>query len=44
MYIPYDVLSIDFVIIYFDAYIFNSTDFMFKFLTHVQQFENICKP
>jgi len=41
IYKPYDVLSIDFVIIYFDAYIF--IDFMFKVQTHVLQFENICK-
>ncbi len=30
--------------IYFDAYIFISIDFMFKVQTNVQQFENICKP
>jgi hypothetical protein len=44
IYKPYDVLLVDFVFIYFDAYIFISTDFMFKVQTHVQQFENICKP
>jgi hypothetical protein len=44
IYIPYDVLSIDFVIFYFDAYIFISIDFMFEVQIHVQQFENICKP
>ncbi len=44
IYIYYNVLSIDFVIFYFDVYIYNSIDFMFKVQTHVQQFENICKP
>jgi hypothetical protein len=28
----------------FDAYILIFIDFMFKVETHVQQFENICKP
>jgi hypothetical protein len=41
---PYDVLSIDFVIFYFDVYVSISIEFMFKVQTHVQQFENICKP
>jgi hypothetical protein len=44
IYKPYDVLSTDFVIFYFDVYIFTSIDFMFKVQIHVQQFENICKP
>jgi hypothetical protein len=40
----YDVLSIDFVIFYFDAYVFMYIDFMFKVQTHVLQFENILNP
>jgi hypothetical protein len=44
IYIIYNVLSIDFVIFYFDAYIYISIDFMFKVQTHVLQFENICTP
>jgi hypothetical protein len=44
IYKLYDILSIDFVIFYFDVYIYISIDFMFKVETHVQQFENICKP
>jgi hypothetical protein len=43
IYILYDVLSNDFVIFYFDAYICIYIDFMFKVQTHVLQFENICK-
>ncbi len=38
------MLSIDFVLIYFEAYIFIPIDFMCKVQAHVQQFENICKP
>jgi hypothetical protein len=34
IYKLYDVLSIDFVIFYFDAYIYISIDFMFKVQTH----------
>ncbi len=44
IYKPYDVLSTNFVIFYFDAYIFISIDFMFKIQIHVQQFEYIYKP
>jgi hypothetical protein len=44
IYELYDVLLIDFVIFYFDVYIYIFIDFMFKVQTHVLQFENICKP
>jgi hypothetical protein len=37
-------IQFDIVIFYFDVYISISIDFMFKVQTHVQQFENICKP
>jgi hypothetical protein len=40
----YDILSIDFVILYFDVYIFIFIDFMFKVQMHALPFENICKP
>ncbi len=37
-------IQFDIVIFYFDVYISIFIDFMFKVQTHVQQFENICKP
>jgi len=39
-------IQFDFVIFYFDVYIYIYIyiDFIFKVQTHVQQFENICKP
>ncbi len=37
-------IQFDFVIFYFDNYIYIYIDFIFRVQMHVQQFENICKP
>ncbi len=37
-------IQFDFIIFYFDVYIYIYIDFIFKVQMHVQKFENICKP